>query len=124
MGINFDYPEEKVNGVKWLGNGPYRVWKNRMKGVELNVWQKDYNNTVTGESWNYPEFKGFHSNFYWAVLDTDELPITMVTASDNLFLRLFTPAEPEGAYNDNTEPAFPDGDHFLFKWHQCNRCQI
>ncbi|MFW5760419.1 MAG: hypothetical protein ACOCXH_05515 [Cyclobacteriaceae bacterium] len=34
----------------------------------------------------------------------------MVTASDNLFLRLFTPAEPEGAYNDNTEPAFPDGD--------------
>ncbi|MFW5760420.1 MAG: hypothetical protein ACOCXH_05520 [Cyclobacteriaceae bacterium] len=25
MGINFDYPEEKVNGVKWLGNGPYRV---------------------------------------------------------------------------------------------------
>ena len=110
MGINFDYPQEKVNGVKWLGNGPYRVWKNRLKGVELNVWQKDYNNSVTGESWNYPEFKGFHSNLYWAVLDTDELPITMVSASDNMYLRLFTPAEPEGAYNDNTEPAFPDGN--------------
>lgn len=110
MGITFDYPEEKVNGVKWLGNGPYRVWKNRLEGVELNVWQKDYNNTVTGESWNYPEFKGFHSNFYWAVLDTDEMPITMVSASDNLFLRLFTPAEPEGAYNENTEPEFPDGN--------------
>ena len=111
MGVNFDYPEEKVNGMTWLGKGPYRVWKNRMKGVEYNVWQKDYNNTVTGEKlWQYPEFKGYHANFYWARLDTDEVPITILTAENDQFLRIFQPDPPEAAYNDNTEPKFPEGD--------------
>lgn len=110
MGINFDYPEDKVNGVKWLGQGPYRVWKNRTKGVTYNVWQKDYNNTVTGESWDYPEFKGYHANLYWAVLDTDEVPITIASANQDLYLRLYTPAAPEGAFNENTNPPFPEGD--------------
>ena len=27
LGISFSYPEEKVKGVKWIGDGPYRVWK-------------------------------------------------------------------------------------------------
>ncbi len=55
MGITFQYPEEKITGMKWLGRGPYRVWKNRLKGMQFGVWEKAYNNTVTGESWNYPE---------------------------------------------------------------------
>ncbi|MGK7394243.1 MAG: glycoside hydrolase family 2 protein [Candidatus Cyclobacteriaceae bacterium M3_2C_046] len=109
LGINFDYPEEKVTGVKWLGKGPYRVWKNRLKGTEYNVWQKDYNNTVTGESWLYPEFKGYHADLYWAVIENEESPFTIVSADPDLYLRLFTPAEPEGAYNENTEPPFPSG---------------
>src|SRR5690606_2487826 len=61
--IFFKLPEEKVEGVKWMGCGPYRVWKNRMKGSNIGVWEKAYNNTVTGESFNnlvYPEFKGYH----------------------------------------------------------------
>jgi hypothetical protein len=32
-----------------MGDGPYRVWKNRLKGVKLNVWDKVYNNTITGQ---------------------------------------------------------------------------
>jgi hypothetical protein len=64
-GINFSYPEEKVTGMKWLGRGPYRVWKNRLKGVPFGLYHKAYNNTVTGESWDIPEFKGYHSDFYW-----------------------------------------------------------
>ena len=34
-GITFNYPEEKVTGMKWVGRGPYRVWKNRLKGMEF-----------------------------------------------------------------------------------------
>jgi len=37
-------------------------WFLRMKGVSFGIWEKEYNNTITGESWIYPEFKGFHSN--------------------------------------------------------------
>ena len=107
MGINFSYPEEKVRGVKWLGKGPFRVWKNRMKGPKFAVHQKDYNNTVTGSDWNYPEFKGYHDRMFWAVIENEEYPITIVSATDNIFLRLFTP---KPSNNKNTNPAFPDGD--------------
>jgi hypothetical protein len=109
IGITFDYPESNVKHVKWLGNGPYRVWKNRLKGVTLNIWEKDYNNTVTGESWVYPEFKGFHSNLYAADLTTGEGVIRLVAASDDLYLHLFTPDAPVKRNNDNTLGIFPDG---------------
>lgn len=109
IGITFDYPEEKVKHIKWLGDGPYRVWKNRLKGVTFNIWEKDYNNTVTGESWVYPEFKGFHANMYAADLTTDDGTIRIVAASDNLFLHLFTPDKPVKRNNDNTLGIFPDG---------------
>lgn len=59
LGVSFNYPEDQVTGVRWLGKGPYRVWKNRTKGVEFDVWQKKYNDAMTGLVWEYPEFKGF-----------------------------------------------------------------
>ena len=108
IGVNFNYPEEKVKGVKYLGEGPYRVWKNRMKGTSLGVWEKEYNNTITGESWDYPEFKGYHANFYWAVLETEEQPITMVTSTSDIFLRLYTPGTPKDPRT--TDVKFPEGD--------------
>jgi len=108
-GITFNYPENKITGMTWLGNGPYRVWKNRMKGGQLGVWHKDYNNTVTGESWLYPEFKGYHSNMYWVTLEQGEEAFTVYTENDNLFLQMMKPQNPAGANNDNTSPAFADG---------------
>lgn len=110
LGITFDYPEAQVTGLKFLGDGPYRVWKNRMKGTQFGVWQKPYNNTVTGESWQYPEFKGYHANLHWAVVENKEYPFTVVSESPDMFLRLFTPQAAKGAYNNNTVPAFPAGD--------------
>lgn len=107
MGISFSYPEEKVKGVKWLGKGPYRVWKNRMQGPQFAVHQKKYNDVVTGMDWNYPEFKGYHDRMFWAIIENDEYPITVVSATDHIFLRLFTP-KPSG--HENVDPLFPDGD--------------
>jgi hypothetical protein len=115
LGINFSYPEEKITAMKWLGRGPYRVWKNRLRGNQFGVWHKDYNNTVTGESWNYPEFKGFHSEMYWVVIENTEVPFTVMTSSNDLFFRMLTPERPAGAGQDNTSPPFPDGDlSFLY----------
>ncbi|MBW8327075.1 MAG: hypothetical protein K0M50_20090 [Prolixibacteraceae bacterium] len=110
MGISFDYPEDQVSGIRWMGYGPYRVWKNRMKGNTLNVWEKAYNNTITGESWNYPEFKGYHRNFSWATIQSKEQNFTIVCPDEDVFLRLFTPEKPHGATNDNTSPEFPAGN--------------
>jgi hypothetical protein len=112
LGVTFDYPEDQARGLRWLGQGPYRVWKNRRKGVGFGVWEKAYNDTMTGLSWEYPEFKGFHANSYWARLATTEGPITMVFDSDDLFLRVFTPSHPEGAGMEPhyTRVEFPSGD--------------
>lgn len=109
MGVSFSYPEKEVKAVRWMGDGPYRVWKNRMEGVTLNVYDKAYNNTVTGvPPYNYPEFKGYYSRLYWAKLITSGQPFTVTTSTEDVFLRLYTPQWPKKPAN--TAPAFPSGD--------------
>lgn len=108
LGVTFDYPESQVTGMRWLGRGPYRVWKNRIPGAAFDVWQKAYNDTRTGADWDYPEFKGHHADLYWAVLQTRELPITVVSDTEDLFLRVFTPRN--GVDAQFTAVAFPEGD--------------
>jgi len=61
LGLTFTYPEERVDSVHWVGRGPYRVWKNRLKGQHFGLWSLAYNNTVTGDYNSptpplYPEF--------------------------------------------------------------------
>jgi len=109
IGVTFDFPEQEVNSARWLGNSPGRVWKNRLKGVTFGLWEKAYNNTVTGESWEYPEFKGFHANLYAADLSTGYGLLRIVAASEDLFLHLLTPDKPAGRTNDHTIAPFPDG---------------
>ncbi|NJK96795.1 MAG: hypothetical protein HC905_19430 [Bacteroidales bacterium] len=108
-GITFKYPETLVTGASLLANGPYRVWKNRTRGPLFGLHTKPYNNTVTGESWEYPEFKGYYSNFYAVEIQTKELPFKILSASEDLYLHLFTPQSPKHAAGSVTPP-FPDGD--------------
>jgi hypothetical protein len=109
IGINFSFPESIVKSIQWVGKGPYRVWKNRMKGGTLNVWNKEYNNTSTGEGQLvYPEFKGYYSNLYSMKLITTGQPLTVVCNNEDIFLRLFTPRFSVTPFN--TAPVFPTGD--------------
>jgi len=95
LGVLFDYPENLVKHKRWLGDGPYRVWQNRLRGVTLGVWENDYNNTLTGwRDWVYPEFKGFFANVRWLQLDTTEGPITVVNNSSVPFVQVLTPEFP------------------------------
>lgn len=109
IGANFSFPEKEIKSVEYMGNGPYRVWKNRMKGTQFGVWNKNYNNTETGEQWIYPEFKGYYSNLYWCKFLTATQPFTVVTPNEDIFLRLFTPAYKTDQWH-NYEPTFPTGD--------------
>ena len=97
LGFTFSYPERAVKGMQWLGHGPYRVWKNRIRGTRHGIWQKAYNNTVTGEYYIpivYPEFKGYHAGIYWATLQNPDGPsLHIYSETDGLFLHIFTPEE-------------------------------
>jgi len=111
IGLTFSFPEEKVKGIRFMGQGPYRVWKNRLKGGTINVWEKEYNNTITGESYDYPEFKGYYKDLYWArFLLHDDHSFTVLCASDDVFLRLLTPDPPVTRYSDVVAPSFPQGN--------------
>ena len=108
-GVNFSFPEKEIKGVEYMGNGPNRVWKNRLKGNQFGTWKKMYNNTETGETWQYPEFKGYHSNMYWCRFITSGQPFTVYTVNEDIFFRLFTPAWKTDQWH-NYEPVFPKGD--------------
>lgn len=109
VGVNFSFPEDQIKGVEYMGRGPHRVWKNRLKGNQFGIWQKEYNNTETGEAWVYPEFKGYHSNMYWCKFITKDQPFTVITENEDIFLRLFSAAFKTDQWH-NYEPLFPTGD--------------
>ncbi|TDN39966.1 glycoside hydrolase family 2 [Hymenobacter sp. UV11] len=110
IGLTFTYPEEKITGMKWLGQGPYRVWKNRLKGQQFGVWHKAYNDAITGETWQYPEFKGYHADLYWVVVENKEAPFTVYADNQGIFLQMLKPTRPVGAQNENTSSLFPEGN--------------
>jgi hypothetical protein len=108
FGVVFDYPEQLVKRKRWLGDGPYRVWKNRLRGVTFGVWENEYNNTITGyRDWVYPEFKGCFSNVRWMQFETAEGPITVIP-SGVPFVQVLTPEQAPDNLIGKTKVNLPD----------------
>ncbi len=107
-GVSFDYPENYVISARWLGKGPYHIWKNRLQGQTFNVWQNLKNSTRTGSSpWLYPEFKGYYDDISWLQLDTAEGKITIGTKEEKMFVRLY---DFYGIYGAEGYPKLPAGN--------------
>lgn len=81
MGVKFDFPEDYMLRKQWLGDGPYRVWKNRIHGPQLGIWSNEYNDPVPGESFLYPEFKGYFSNVQWMRIESKLGTVTLQPGS-------------------------------------------
>ncbi len=105
-GISFDHAEDKMNALRWLGAGPSRVWQNRLRGTALGVHEITRNTIQPGESWTYPEFQGVFAGLHWARLETESGPLTITSASPEVYLRLGTPR----ISHQNTTVEFPSGD--------------
>ncbi len=54
IGLTFDYPQDLISSMRWLGNGPEPVWKNRLAGTMLGVWNKHANNPARLERCHRP----------------------------------------------------------------------
>ena len=122
FGVGFDYPEAKVQSMRYLGNGPGTVYQNRLAGGTLDVWDKKYNNTMVGDPddlpagqhFDYPVFKGYYSGVKWLQLNTAEGPITALVNQDDLYVQVFTPKQPPANIQMSAKVAFPDaGISFL-----------
>jgi hypothetical protein len=89
-GVSFSYPENYILSASWLGKGPTRQWRNRIKGTEKSVYQNQYNNTQTGYSpVQYPEFKGYYGDISWMQFNTVEGSFLMAAKEEELYVRLF-----------------------------------
>ncbi len=105
-GITFDHPEDKMKSLRWLGEGPYRVWQNRLRGTSLGVHEIARNDIQPGTAWNYPEFQGMFAGLRWARLDTEAGPLTLTSGVDDVYLRIGTPR----INHPKTTADFPSGD--------------
>lgn len=107
LGVLFDYPETLVKHKRWLGQGPYRVWKNRLEGASFGVWENDYNNTITGwHDWIYPEFKGCFAGVRWLQWQTVEGLITIIP-NHVPYTQVLTPEFPPANLAGHTAPPVP-----------------
>jgi hypothetical protein len=106
FGVHFDYPESKMQGMRWLGRGPYRVWKNRLKGGTLDVWSNTYKNDIPGVTWDFPEFKGYYRDWRWVVFSTEQGEITVINGTPELYLGVYRPND--GPLPANTRLNVPD----------------
>lgn len=107
-GISFSFPGSDVIGTKWLGRGPANVWKNRLQGGRLDVYERMYNNVLPGDnSWEYPQFKGYCSGISWMEFNTVDGKFTVVAREDDLFVRLF---DFYGLSGPENYPELPTGD--------------
>ncbi len=105
-GITFTHPEDRMKSVRWLGEGRYRVWQNRLRGVTLGVHQIARNDLQPGETFEYPEFQGVFGGLRWGRLETTTGPLTFTSGSPELYLRIGTPR----ISHQNTTVDFPAGD--------------
>lgn len=91
-GIVMPISAASVQSKKWLGEGPYRIWKNRTEGGELNVWEVGKQKNVPGQLWNFPEFEGFFAPWYWANIYLDDnVKISMASQCSDLALGVLNP---------------------------------
>ena len=90
MGICFDYPEDKVISKRWLGDGPYRVWQNRLHGPQYGLWEND---PIPGETFTYPEFKGYFAHVTWMNIKTQEGTICIQNETPDSYIGVYQPRD-------------------------------
>ena len=117
-GMRFQYPEANIRSMRFLGHGPNRVWKNRMKGTGYDVFAKAYTTTergllkvndVSGYTTSPSEFRGYYSNLLWADVSTSEGSIWMVSGNDDTFLQMAPKPSNFQTAGTLVDPGFANG---------------
>jgi hypothetical protein len=95
LGVSFDYPETSVLGKRWVGAGPFRIWKNRQVGTGFGLHQTNYSRSTPGVTYEYPEFEGFFGTWDWLEMHTREAKVVIRNGSGIPFFGLYRPTPGE-----------------------------
>jgi hypothetical protein len=93
LGLDLGMPSGALDRIRWLGRGPFRVWKNRMQGTRLDVWENAANEARPGEDWTFPEHRGYFHDWRFAVLDFEGGRMTLEQPAGPAFLGVGTPRD-------------------------------
>jgi len=96
LGVRFDFPERDVASKRWVGKGPYHVWQNRREGGVFGFHETAYNDPIPGETYAYPEFKGYFDAWRWLTLSTASERVTVENIGAVPHFGLF---QPKGGVN-------------------------
>ncbi|MBK0384063.1 hypothetical protein I5M32_13925 [Pedobacter sp. SD-b] len=111
-GVGFDLPEIAVKSKRWLGEGPYRVYKNRLQGTSMNVWEVNKKENIPGNVYNFPEFEGYFGKWFWARLNLFNNHTIGMATEDDLYLGLLKPNE--GKQPENAAIHYPKNSGVYF----------
>ncbi|WP_136083242.1 glycoside hydrolase family 2 TIM barrel-domain containing protein [Pontiella desulfatans] len=100
--VGFDLAEEKVVSKRWLGQGPHRIWGNRLKGPQFGLWENEYNDRITGVDWGEPEFKGIFGNVDWMQIGLLDNSSLLVDPDRFSSVGVLLPRNAEGERNKKT----------------------
>lgn len=89
-GITFDLPEEDILAWSWVGQGPERVWANRLRGAGFGLFDRKFAKLRPGVDYDYPQCPGFYAGVHQAALRTKSGTLHMACHQDGTFVRVGT----------------------------------
>ena len=89
--LGVDFPITGIAAKKWLGRGPDRLWRNRMRGPKWGVWENKYNDAVPSLSWERP-FKGWFEA-EWMEIECGDGSHAAFVPGDGLYMGIGSPKD-------------------------------
>jgi hypothetical protein len=89
-GITFNLPEDEILAWRWSGQGPERVWANRLRGTGFDSFSRKFAKLRPGVDYGYPQCPGFYAGVRLADLNTKSGALHIACYQDDTFLRVGT----------------------------------
>lgn len=90
-GVTFDHPEDQIGSFRWRGQGPYRVWQNRLRGTTYGLHEHVRHVIQPGEAFEYPEFEGYFAGVQAVDFATAAGRLSIANETTVNYMRVGTP---------------------------------
>jgi hypothetical protein len=107
-GLSFEHAEQEIENFSWTGQGPERVWANRMRGTRHGQFSYAFQKLKPGVDYQYPHRAGYYAGVHHAALRSPAGTLRVTCHQDDTFVRVGTNDEGEKIIT-----AWPQGDFSL-----------
>ncbi|APY11627.1 hypothetical protein BWZ22_10400 [Seonamhaeicola sp. S2-3] len=111
-GIGIEVDADDVLRKRWLGEGPERIWKNRLEGGVLDVYFNEKQVNIPGLVYNPPAFEGCFAPWNWAVFYLNDYVNVAFKNQTEVVLGVLNPVNGKGHKYANW--SYPNKEGFFF----------